>query len=568
MSIKSLEIRRFKRLERFDLSNIRPVSILIGANNSGKSSVLQALHFAVAVAQTSKVIDSVNWRADKYELSFSPSQLLYSPVGDVMTLGSGGLLVEDTTKRIEVMLTDSAGRSCAISVRRGRNKNVQVALEGRELGEILQDLNSPYTVYAPGLAGIARHEQLMSLGLVKRIAARGDANLALRNILLHLKKQKDAWNGFMRDLRNIFPHIDIRIAFNESVDEHIDASFSLGDEFPWLPIDAAGTAILQSVQLLSYVALFNPKILILDEPDSHLHPDNQRKLTELVEGIAVSRGIQIFVSTHSRHVIDATTSTTSEVVWLNDGVKVETQNSEVSRRLLDLGALDSLDYFANGATKYIFASEDSNTAALETILEANGYDLEETKIAPYHGCTKLESAIVLGSFLKQHAREVRFIVHLDRDYMSDDEVNAYRTSLEAEGLELFVTKGNDIETHFLNPAHLAALNPGASVETCAAVLAEAIQDSKDESIKAIVETRLQRANKRRGVTGESVSPGDIAIQASRDYESDSSKYTKGKPTLKAVKRRLQAALRTNPRIESPSDHLKDETLRQLRSLAG
>lgn len=67
----------------------------IGANNAGKSSALKALHFAVAVAQTARLVgDGVNWAKGKFQVSFNPTQLLYSPVPDVLSLAHGGQLQE------------------------------------------------------------------------------------------------------------------------------------------------------------------------------------------------------------------------------------------------------------------------------------------------------------------------------------------------------------------------------------------------------------------------------------------------------------------------------------------
>lgn len=94
MRIQSVSIRRFKRLEEVSIP-LADSTVFVGANNSGKSSVLQAIHFAVAVAQTSQLVGGVNWAGDKYQLSFSPAQLLYAPIADVMSLASGGYLAED-----------------------------------------------------------------------------------------------------------------------------------------------------------------------------------------------------------------------------------------------------------------------------------------------------------------------------------------------------------------------------------------------------------------------------------------------------------------------------------------
>ena len=84
--IAKVTIKRFKQLKEFEL-DLTNTTVLIGANNSGKSSALQALHFAVSVAQTARQIGvGVKWGADKFELSFNPSQLLYSPIADVLAL--------------------------------------------------------------------------------------------------------------------------------------------------------------------------------------------------------------------------------------------------------------------------------------------------------------------------------------------------------------------------------------------------------------------------------------------------------------------------------------------------
>jgi recombinational DNA repair ATPase RecF len=99
--LTSVTIRRFKQIEDLTMQ-LDDVTLLIGANNSGKSSALQAIHFAVSIAQTARLIgEGVSWRNDKFELSYNPSQLLYSPVGDVHSLASGGALQERHERQIE-----------------------------------------------------------------------------------------------------------------------------------------------------------------------------------------------------------------------------------------------------------------------------------------------------------------------------------------------------------------------------------------------------------------------------------------------------------------------------------
>jgi hypothetical protein len=274
----------------------------------------------------------------------------------VLSLASGGTLQEQRATQIEIEFLDKNGGRCTVGLRRGRNRNVAVSIVGRQLGELLMDLENPFTVYAPGLAGVPKEERYFSPGVIRRIVARGDANLTLRNVLRMLHDEGNSWDLFAQDMQSIFNGITIDLSFNENTDENIQVYFQLPGG-PRLPIDAAGTSILQASQILAYVALFKPQVLILDEPDSHLHPDNQRALCDLIYRLTSSRGFQAIISSHSRHVLD-TMKNKSQVAWLSKGMVIDEPDLNATAVLLDLGALDSVDYFADGEIRCVVATED------------------------------------------------------------------------------------------------------------------------------------------------------------------------------------------------------------------
>ena len=47
------------------------------------------------------------------------------------------------------------------------------------------------------------------------------------------------------------------------------------------------------------------KILLLDEPDMHLHPDLQQRFTAFVKSIAVAHNFCVVIATHSTAIIRA-----------------------------------------------------------------------------------------------------------------------------------------------------------------------------------------------------------------------------------------------------------------------
>jgi len=562
--ISSITIRRFKRLEQVQIV-LEDTTLLIGANNSGKSSILQAIHFAVSIAQSARLVgEGVSWRNDTFELSFNPSQLIYTPVADVLSLATGGTLQEQRPTQIEIEFLDNDGTRCIVGLRRGRNRNIAISIVGRQLGEQLMDLEHPFTVYAPGLAGVPKEERFLSAGVVRRIVARGDANLALRNVLRMLSANEESWGLFIDDMQSIFEGISIEIDFDVNTDENIGVYFQLPGE-PRLPIDAAGTSILQASQILAYIALFKPQVLILDEPDSHLHPDNQRALCELVYRLASSRNFQALISTHSRHVLDVMKNRSS-VVWLSKGRIITEPDLNATAMLLDLGALDSVDYFANGEIRCVVATEDTNKEPLRALLWSNGFIEEDTETASYTGCSKIDAALVLGDFLHEKASHVHLAIHRDLDYWSDEAAMSFNEKLTRAGVSPFLTELSDIEGYFLNAEHLNKLNPMISLERIRELLTQATNDTSKKSIEAIVNQRTMEAFRQRRDGGDAPNHGKIATQARADYEENPTILRRGKEVVGRLQSLLQQELGATPRIYFPSEYLHSEKLQMISQM--
>jgi predicted ATPase len=556
--LASVSIRRFKRIEQIDLP-LGDVTLLIGANNSGKSSILQAIHFGVSIAQTAHLVgEGISWRNDAFELSFNPSQMLYSPVGDVLSLATGGALQEPRESQIEIAFTADTNERCVVGLRRGRNRNIAVSISGRTIGEQLMTLANPFTVYAPGLAGVPKEERYMSPGVVRRIVARGDANLTLRNVLRMLRADSGKWGGFISDMQSIFPGISIEIYFDENTDENIEAYFQLPGS-PELPIDAAGTSVLQASQILAYISLFAPQVLILDEPDSHLHPDNQRLLCDLVFRLASERGFQALISTHSRHVLNSVKGRGS-VIWMNKGQKVESADINTTEVLLELGALDSVDYFADGETRCVVATEDADKGAIRALLKSNGFIQDDLEVASYTGCSKIEAALVLGAFLVDKAPNIHLVVHRDRDYMSNATAATFEQRLGDADIYSFLTASNDIECYFINAAHLHATNPAVSIARIEELIAQATAETADKSVEALVNQRTAEAFRIRQAGGPQPNHGAIAVQAAADYAANPAAFRRGKVVMGRLSALLQQEMGANPWIYYPSEHLRTAEL--------
>lgn len=559
--VSSIRIKRFKVIEDVVLE-LAPATVLVGANNSGKSSILQGLHFATSVAQSARLARGPNWQGEVYAVGFRPEQLIYTPTAEFRALGFRGWFGERRDTWIEVELEETGGKRCLVAVGPGRNGNVSLRIEGRELGERIQDISRPYTVYAPGLAGIARSESSLSQGVIRRTVARGDANLVLRNVLLWLFNRGEDWAQFQNDLRELFPGISLRVEFSDVTDEHIHVDFRRGDLEAWLPLDCAGTSVLQAVQVLTYITLFKPQLLLLDEPDSHMHPDNQAALCRLLRRLARQRGFRAIIATHSRHVF-STMQHEVPIKWVSKGSVVDGVAKEATAKLLEIGALDSLDLLANPQLRCVVMTEDRDTQVICSILMSSGFRMDQTAVAAYGGCSKLDAVAVLSQFVRDRVPHVELLVHRDRDYMSQEDTERYVQQLTSWGSVAFVTGHSDIEGYLLTPQHIHSVYPQVSVGRASEILEEATAATREATIRDIVNLRTEQAWRRRAQTGQQPDVGDIAGAARAEYDSNPQAMRRGKLVHGKVRSILQQQLGGHANLEAPSPALSVPELRTI-----
>lgn len=547
--LQSVHVKRFKGIEDAPF-DVTAINVFIGANNSGKSTLAQMLHFGVGLFQSVELAG--RWGNKKHvALSLSPTQLLYAPCADLYALGYGGRLIESPNSAIELSFVLADGEKIDASIRKGRNGNIHVSVTNVPAARGLAKLETPYTIYSPGLAGIARSEEYISDGVLLRTIARGDANLVFRNILFRLSgdNHEAAWSDFMEDLRKIFPEIKVEVKYDMDTDEHIMvyADSSSGS----VPIELAGTGVLQAIQILAYVHYFHPSVIVLDEPDSHLHPNNQRLLCKLLQNVAEERDIQVFLTTHSRHVVDALGGQAT-FLWVRNGtVELMKQDHDLAV-LLDIGALDVKEMLSKSQAKCIVLTEDALKLGLEILLDASGVHSEDSLVLAYYGCTSPHNLRPLLELIRVSNPDAKIVVHRDRDYLTDDEAVQWETEIRNMGADPFLTLGVDIESYFLNAAHLSELNSGAETEF-QTLLNDVTQTARDTSIEKYVNGRTD-IEKKAGTFG-TLNVGQLAASASKVVDDSPERYRHAKTVLKRLRYTYQTKYHANLKVMEASSHI-------------
>ena len=352
----------------------------------------------------------------------------------------------------------------------------------------------------------------------------------------------------------MFPTIEIKLDFDEKTDEYIDVKVKTDSE--WVPIELAGTGVLQATQILSYIHSFVPTIVVLDEPDSHLHPNNQRLLCALLRRIAEERETQVLLTTHSRHVVDAL-GTSANLLWVrNATIDTATQDDEIGI-LLDIGALDVKERVGAEGTRAVVLTEDENSRGLEVILKSSDFDLDATVILPYFGATTIKNLRPLVQMIRSSNPDATIVLHRDRDYLSDQEAESWAKDVRALRVEPFLTDGTDIESVFVNPAHLSALN-GDVDQDFDQIISEIATAKHDSLVRKFVNGRVE-IERRNGTIGK-LDLGKLATQAPTEVDRKPHRYRHGKTMLSALRLDFQTRHQKNLQVLKPTAHLKSDSL--------
>ena len=471
--IKSVELQRFKQIESVHL-NLSSINVFVGGNNSGKSCILQGIHFSVALAQARHIAGFDQ---------FPPEQLRYCPTDEFLNLCYRQKLHEGTSIDARFVDQDEQGEQQAnVSLTRGRNGVVKAKTWGDAILRKISDPKGFFSIYVPGLAGIAIREEYRSELVVNNGIARGDANLFLRNLLLRIAKSEERMKAFSERFQKVFPDCNVITEFSEADNLVIASRVRISDGRD-LPLDMVGTGILQAIQLIAYITMYQPKLLLLDEPDAHLHPTNQKLLAKTLKYIVDESDTKVLIATHSRHLLDAFSEyDDAKLFWVKGGRVAEHSDWADVAVLMDLGALDKGEMLLNGEYKYLIWTEDEDTRLMEIFLEANGLARQQFLIFSYQASSKIDAAKLMAAFLARMRPGVKTIIHRDRDFMLDSEVQSLKSKYSlgsSLSAQVFVTAFSDMEGYFASKEHLAAtLN--MSSDDARILIDSAIQESQNE----------------------------------------------------------------------------------------
>lgn len=516
MQLESIKIEKFKRIDSIDLP-LTDLNILVGSNGSGKSSILQALHLASCLMRQADRIRTGSTAMVRV------ADLDYLPSDEYWRLGHGvpwGNRSYSPSSKVFFVFRNGDGTEIAAHLEMRSARNAGISVQGELPESVRPQFRGAETFFSgfiPGISGIPNVEQKNSKRVVLKACSFGDSNVYLRNALDLLSPEKliqiETW------LEPLLGPIKLKVKFNGSTDFDINAEAEINGLS--IPLELLGTGFLQLIQIFCYILLFEPKILLIDEPDIHLHPSVQEKLAPSLLEIARAQGIKILMTTHSPFIVRGAPAGTN-VVWLADG-----QKNTDDRLIVEL----ALGWGAFGK-KVIVVSEDAKNDFLKKLIRQWPEIERAVTVLPGRGYQRLlskEEAIELRASLGD---KFKVLVHRDRDSLTDDEVIALKDQYDSDGIRLWVTDQSDLEAEFCDPAFLSSLT-GEMIGTCEAWVEEILAQNQ-------VPISEQFTAQRAAHNGELYKTGGSPLNADvwAAFQGRPLKGAKGKTVFRALKNKV------------------------------
>ena len=572
--VKEIHVKNFKSFKDFKIQFDKDVNVLVGVNNSGKSSLLHAIsacfYFMRDLGQRDGVLKKGSSRATaslQYLNIPDPKDVWYNKKTRESDHSLTQVIFKITLSNdlfFQFNLQQSFGQPHLKLVDCTKNLNSE------ELKMILE--SNPHLIQ--GFVGVLLYEEYKTIFGVTKAMLSGRHSEVLRNALHYVYEADEDKSKLLSSLIKKYFDVDLqKVTIDQSLQEYVPAEFDTGETN--LDIALAGSGFLQILQMLTFIFATRAKIVLLDEPDAHLHPSLQRVLMNLLLELSETENIQFIVATHSKEIIAQTDPTKIfQISSDTNEAKRLTSYPEMVGVLNDLGSVDNIDLAILMKTKKCLFVEGNDDVRLLT----NFADKLQIKIfqgqqqvvcIPTNGSDNESYVRDLTVFKKFIATDIKGYSILDRDFKNSELVSKIEENSTANGLKTHIWKRHEIENYLLVPSLIERVSnlllkqkgDQRNVENVKEIIFECANELKDKVI-ALYAEKLQ-AYKRREEnmhTSEAVTAATVFINSKWSNFDDRLSLVPGKEVFSKLNQKLTSAYGISISIMSLSTNIMKEEI--------
>ena len=304
-----IEIENFKRFGDRQRIELDHPAVLIGPNNCGKTSAIQALALWSQAVRTWYDVRKASSAKERTATSLNRLNIVAVPVTRTRFFWHNTQVRKANT---DIPMVLSVGvtyqgqvHSLPMRFRSQGDELVYCTPDESVIAdlELIRHAASLRVELLYPMSGLDMEEPILQPGRVDVLLGQGRTADVLRNLCLAVAKSSaDDWARVSQLIRRLF-----NVTLGEP-EETARGTIALSYRQPGvkeaLDISSAGRGMLQMLLVFAYLYSHKGSVLLVDEPDAHLEILRQKQVYVLLRDIASENGSQVVMVTHSEVILD------------------------------------------------------------------------------------------------------------------------------------------------------------------------------------------------------------------------------------------------------------------------
>lgn len=289
---RTIDVREHRGLRAVTLADLGRINVIVGINNAGKTSLLEAVYLLAHQADPRGLLEVVR-RRTRTDGGADPTTFV-DRLPEHVLLDARFDLRDDGDTRVEIVCKDDPGANENIADYL-RTLSIQSSHAGRKQAsrtDFFLDRSERTTV-----SGDARW--LCPAVFHSPFSLAAPSTLTRCNRASIEAGTKDRVIEFLRE------HVDPKLRNIELVDEHHRFVVTHDDFGAPLDLSSFGEGMQRIFQIGLLFAGSRGGVVLVDEFENALHTTLLIELTRLIQELAVAMDVQLFLTTHSKEAVDA-----------------------------------------------------------------------------------------------------------------------------------------------------------------------------------------------------------------------------------------------------------------------
>lgn len=304
---KNIEIKNFRGIDHLEINDLSRVNVFVGQNNSGKSSILEAIHLLTGMSNPDMPQNLNRIRTRNYYSNYKDVFYLFHDMDIKTSPEFFAQQMDDDERMLRLKMTYVFNEQELASQTNPMNgmppvSETKTFLNTLEMNfethikNIVNKYQSSLTIKPDGIVSNKNIAEgyLEKFETVFLTADLWGINLAAALSELFKRKKKDL-------ILKRLTHFDARITDVDILQDDVYVDFE--DMQEKLPLRMTGDGMRRYLNIVAASANPINNIILIDEIDNGLHYSAYKKLWEAIFALAVETNKQVFVTTHSKETL-------------------------------------------------------------------------------------------------------------------------------------------------------------------------------------------------------------------------------------------------------------------------